>query len=45
VVDDDRVQIEIATGILEKLGYQVISKTSGEEALEFLKTHPRIFSL
>ena len=37
VVDDVEEQREIATKILERLGYHVETVSSGEEALEFLK--------
>ena len=37
VVDDVEGQREIASGILEKLGYSVTSVASGEEAVEYLK--------
>ena len=37
VVDDVRDQREIASKILERLGYQVESVGSGEEAIEYLK--------
>ncbi len=37
VVDDDRLQIEVTTRILSKLGYQVLSANSGEEALELMR--------
>ncbi|BBO88822.1 ATP-binding protein [Desulfosarcina ovata] len=36
VVDDVEEQREIATGILQKLGYSVFSVSSGEEALDFM---------
>ncbi len=39
VVDDDFEQREIATSMLETLGYSVASVSSGEEALTFLKNH------
>ena len=39
VVDDAEDQREIATNILEKLGYSVSSAASGEEAVEYLKHH------
>lgn len=38
VVDDVEEQREIATGMLRKLGYSVTSVSSGEEAVEYLKT-------
>lgn len=37
VVDDIAVQRDIATGILERLGYRCEAVTSGEEAIEFLR--------
>ena len=37
VVDDVKEQREIATKILERLGYNVETVSSGEEALEYLK--------
>ncbi len=37
VVDDMKEQREIATKILERLGYYVEAVSSGEEALEYLK--------
>ncbi len=38
VVDDVREQREIATGMLNKLGYSATSVSSGEEAVEFIKS-------
>ncbi len=38
VIDDVRGQREIASGMLGKLGYFVTSVSSGEEAVEYLKT-------
>ncbi len=40
VVDDMEEQREIITGMLHSLGYIVSSVSSGEEAVENLKTHP-----
>ena len=40
IIDDVRQQQEIATRMLTKLGYLVASVSSGEEALEFLKSNP-----
>ena len=37
VVDDMPAQREIATGILDRLGYRTKSLASGEEAVEFLR--------
>lgn len=39
VVDDMPEQREIASGMLEKLGYSVTSVASGEEALDYLKNN------
>ena len=38
VVDDIKTQRDIAARMLSKLGYDVISVTSGEEAIEFMQT-------
>jgi len=40
VVDDIAEQREIATEILEKLNYHVVSVESGEAAIEYVKDHP-----
>ncbi len=37
VVDDIAEQREVASGLLEKLGYRVHSVSSGEEAVKYLK--------
>ena len=39
VVDDVEEQKKIASGMLRELGYSVISVSSGEEAVEYLKTN------
>ena len=39
VVDDVKEQREVATSMMTKLGYRVQSASSGEEALEYLKTN------
>ena len=39
IVDDLKEQREIASGMLKELGYSVESVSSGEEAVEYLKTH------
>jgi PAS domain S-box-containing protein len=39
VVDDVEEQRKIASGMLEELGYSVVSMSSGEEAVEYLKTN------
>ncbi len=40
VVDDIPVQREIATGILNRLGYTSKAVASGEEAIEYIQEHP-----
>ena len=40
VVDDMQNQREIASNILEALGYSVFSVSSGSEALDYMKDHP-----
>jgi CheY-like chemotaxis protein/two-component sensor histidine kinase len=39
VVDDLEAQREIACSMLNKLGYNALSVSSGEEAIEYLQTH------
>ena len=39
VVDDVEEQRQIASGMLEELGYSVVSVSSGEEAVKYLKTN------
>ena len=39
VVDDDLLQREIAEQLLRSFGYRTVSAPSGEEAVEYLKTH------
>ncbi len=39
VVDDAEDQREIASDMLKRLGYSVISVSSGEEAIEYLENH------
>jgi PAS domain S-box-containing protein len=39
VVDDEKIQLEIARNVLMQLGYQVITAESGEEALDYLRSH------
>lgn len=46
VVDDVKEQRELATAMLNRMGYKVDSVSSGEEALSFLKTsHPDLLVL
>jgi CheY-like chemotaxis protein len=40
VVDDEPASIFLFTGILEKEGYRVVSASTGEEALNRVKTEP-----
>ncbi|MBW2203897.1 MAG: response regulator [Deltaproteobacteria bacterium] len=40
VVDDEERQREIASGILTRLGYIAESVSSGEDAIEYVKTNP-----
>jgi len=40
VVDDEKSQREIAIGILTKLGYHAEAVSSGEEAIEYVRTSP-----
>jgi PAS domain S-box-containing protein len=39
VVDDVKDQREIATEMLEKIGYKVVAVKSGEDAVEYLRDH------
>lgn len=39
IIDDEKLQREIATDILEKLGYAVHSVPSGEAAIDYLMDH------
>jgi len=39
VVDDVEEQREIATGMLRKLGYSIITVSNGEEAVEYMKNN------
>ena len=39
IIDDVEEQRQIASGMLEELGYSVVSVSSGEEAVEYLKTN------
>ena len=40
IVDDEERQREIASGMLTELGYHVETVSSGEEAIEYVKTNP-----
>jgi CheY-like chemotaxis protein len=39
VVDDIDAQRQIASEMLDKLGYRVATAASGEEAVEYMRTH------
>lgn len=40
VIDDVKEQRQVASGMLEILGYSVATASSGEEAVEYIKTNP-----
>jgi CheY-like chemotaxis protein len=40
VVDDVKLQREIASSMLSELGYSVVTVSNGEEAIEYLKNNP-----
>jgi len=40
VVDDNELQRDISCKMLKRLGYKSRATSSGEEAIEYLKTHP-----
>ncbi len=44
-VDDEKMLVDIGGKILERLGYQVVSRTSPLEALELFRTKPDHFDL
>ncbi len=41
VIDDDDIQRDVSTRLLEKLGYKASSVESGEKAIDFLKENPQ----
>ena len=41
LVDDDPIQREVSTHILQKLGYKVSISKNGEEAINYIKNHPQ----
>jgi CheY-like chemotaxis protein len=45
LIDDEEDVLEMMHSMIEKLGYQVISKNSGIEALDTFRNHPRQFDL
>ena len=44
-VDDEKTLVDTGKGILEYLGYEVITRTNGIEALEAFRAHPDRFDL
>ncbi len=44
-VDDEEMLVEFAQELLERLGYEVIAKTSSMEALETFRAHPEKFDV
>ena len=40
IIDDVEEQREVASGILNQMGYQVAAVASGEEAIEYIRHHP-----
>ena len=44
-IDDEPVLTDVGTNMLEKLGYEVVTKTSSIEAIELFKAHPENFDL
>ena len=44
-VDDEKVLVDIGKQILERLGYEVVARTSSIEALEAFKAQPHRFDL
>jgi CheY-like chemotaxis protein len=45
LIDDEEDVLEMMHSMIEKLGYQVISKNSGIEALDAFRNHPQQFDL
>jgi len=41
IVDDDKIQRDVSSKLLRRLGYNVSSVENGEKAIEFLKDHPQ----
>lgn len=39
IVDDVRDQLKLASSMLSKLGYKIVTASSGEKALEYLRNH------
>ena len=44
-IDDEQVVVDIGKQMLERLGYEVITRTGGYEALEVFSTQPERFDL
>lgn len=44
-VDDEKALVDIGAEMLERLGYQVVFRTSSIEALEAFRRHPEKFDL
>jgi PAS domain S-box-containing protein len=44
-VDDEKILVELGSSMLERLGYQVITRTSPVEAVEAFKNNPNSFDL
>lgn len=44
-VDDEEVLVEVGRAILERLGYQVTTRTSSKDAFETFKSDPEAFDL
>ncbi|NNF98331.1 MAG: PAS domain S-box protein [Desulfobacteraceae bacterium] len=44
-VDDEEYQVDIGKQLLERLGYQVTTRTSGLEALELIRSKPSQFDM
>jgi CheY-like chemotaxis protein len=45
LVDDEEILVDLGKQMLERLGYQVVSRTSSIEALEAFRANPKKFNL
>ncbi len=45
LVDDEEAQVRTIQAILERLGYQVVSTTNAQEALQMFRSRPKAFDL
>ena len=45
VVDDEEIQVQTMTSMLERLGYKAIGKTDPRRALREFRRHPEAFDL